>query len=46
MNKDGLTILLVEQNVNLALDVADYAFVLKNGKIFMSGEPSQNKLTK
>jgi branched-chain amino acid transport system ATP-binding protein len=39
MNKDGLTILLVEQNVNLALDVADYAFVLKNGKIFMSGEP-------
>lgn len=39
LNKDGLPILLVEQNVNLALDIAHYAYVLRNGKIFMSGEP-------
>jgi branched-chain amino acid transport system ATP-binding protein len=31
--KDDLTILLVEQNVNLALDLADRVFVLANGKV-------------
>jgi branched-chain amino acid transport system ATP-binding protein len=39
LNKKGLTILLVEQNIHLALSIADYAYVMKNGKIFMSGEP-------
>ncbi|MGE5850424.1 MAG: ABC transporter ATP-binding protein [Candidatus Methylomirabilota bacterium] len=33
----GLTILLVEQNVHQALQVADVAFVLENGRIVMSG---------
>ena len=33
----GLTILLVEQNVRQALQVADVAFVLENGRIVMSG---------
>jgi len=31
--KDDLTILLVEQNVNMALDVADRVFVLANGEV-------------
>ena len=39
LNEKGLTILLVEQNIHLALSIADYAYVMKNGKIFMSGEP-------
>ncbi len=33
----GLTILLVEQNVHQALQVADIVFVLENGRIVMSG---------
>ncbi len=33
----GLTILLVEQNVRQALQVADVGFVLENGRIIMSG---------
>jgi len=37
----GLTILLVEQNVNQALQVADVAFVLENGRIVMSGVGSE-----
>jgi len=37
----GLTILLVEQNVNQALQVADVAFVLENGRIVMSGAGSE-----
>ncbi|MCH7731758.1 MAG: ABC transporter ATP-binding protein [Candidatus Marinimicrobia bacterium] len=41
LNEDGLTILLVEQNVNLALDICDYAYVLKNGRIFLSGNPEK-----
>jgi branched-chain amino acid transport system ATP-binding protein len=33
----GQTILLVEQNVHQALQVADVAFVLENGRVVMSG---------
>jgi branched-chain amino acid transport system ATP-binding protein len=33
----GLTVLLVEQNVHQALQVADVAFVLENGRVVMSG---------
>lgn len=34
---EGLTILLVEQLARLALSVADYAYVLRSGKIVMDG---------
>jgi branched-chain amino acid transport system ATP-binding protein len=37
LHKVGTTILLVEQNVNQALKIADYGYVLTTGKIFLSG---------
>jgi branched-chain amino acid transport system ATP-binding protein len=44
INQDrGTTILLVEQNAKLALDVADYAYVMENGRIVMDGSPQDLK---
>ncbi len=37
VNKRGVTILLIEQNANLALRAADYGYVLETGNIKMSG---------
>jgi branched-chain amino acid transport system ATP-binding protein len=37
-DKDDLTILLVEQNANQALDVADRGYVLETGRIVLEGE--------
>jgi len=37
INKQGTTILLVEQNAQQALKIADWAYVLENGKIALSG---------
>ncbi len=37
----GLTILLVEQNVHLALAVSDYAYVIAEGKLFTEGRPAE-----
>jgi len=34
----GITILLVEQNANLALEISSYAYVLETGRIAMEGE--------
>ena len=34
----GITILLVEQNANLALEISSYAYVLETGRIVMAGE--------
>ena len=36
--KDGYTILLVEQNANQALDVADRGYVLETGRIVLEGQ--------
>jgi branched-chain amino acid transport system ATP-binding protein len=36
--EQGLTILLVEQNAAVALEIADYAYVLENGRIVLDGE--------
>jgi branched-chain amino acid transport system ATP-binding protein len=37
LNRDGLTCLLVEQNVALSLKLASRAYVLENGRIALSG---------
>ena len=37
INKQGVTILLVEQNALAALNVADFAYVLESGQIALSG---------
>jgi len=39
LNKDGVTILLVEQNANLTLDVADYIYIMESGRIVLDGYP-------
>jgi len=44
INKQGVTILLIEQNANMALKTADYAYVLETGSITMEG-PGQELLT-
>ncbi|WP_028060170.1 ABC transporter ATP-binding protein [Candidatus Solirubrobacter pratensis] len=38
INKEGMTILLVEQNANFALDVSKRGYVLETGKVVMSDE--------
>ena len=40
LRRDGVTILLVEQNASAALDVADYAYVLETGRIVLEGPAS------
>jgi len=41
INKSGTSILLIEQNAFLALNTADYAYVLETGKISMEGPSSE-----
>lgn len=46
LKDDGLTMLLVEQNVQMALAVSDYAYVLADGKVELEGpsrELAQNE---
>jgi branched-chain amino acid transport system ATP-binding protein len=43
LRQEGLTVLLVEQNVHQALDLADNAYVLETGRVVLSG-PSQELL--
>ena len=37
INKDGTTILLVEQNAGKSLEISDRAYVMENGQIVLSG---------
>jgi branched-chain amino acid transport system ATP-binding protein len=41
LNKRGLTILLVEQNVAVSLKISNRAYVLENGRIVLSGAGSE-----
>jgi len=40
LKEAGLTILLVEQNVHLALAVSDHAYVIAEGRLFTEGPPA------
>lgn len=49
LRREGLTILLVEQNVHHCLQVSDYAYVLETGRVVLEGtgrELIENPLTK
>ena len=37
INKQGVTVLLIEQNANMALKTADFAYVLETGSVTMTG---------
>ena len=37
INKEGTTVLLIEQNANMALKVADYGYVMETGRISLAG---------
>ena len=46
IHREGVAILLVEQNAAMALDVADYGYVMDNGKIVIDGPSSELKKDK
>ncbi|KOF58052.1 MULTISPECIES: ABC transporter ATP-binding protein [Clostridium] len=37
INKDGMTVLLIEQNANAALKIADVGYIMETGRITLSG---------
>lgn len=41
LNEQGVTVLLVEQNANMALKIADIAYVLETGSITLSGSGAE-----
>ena len=41
INAQGVTVLLIEQNANMALQVSSRAYVLENGIVSMSGKASE-----
>ncbi|MGB3366493.1 MAG: ABC transporter ATP-binding protein [Acidaminobacteraceae bacterium] len=41
INKQGVTILLIEQNAKAALEISDYGYVLEVGKVVLEGKGSE-----
>jgi branched-chain amino acid transport system ATP-binding protein len=41
INKDGVTVFMVEQNASLALEIAHHAYVLQTGRIVLDGRASE-----
>jgi branched-chain amino acid transport system ATP-binding protein len=41
VNREGCSVLLVEQNANLALDIADFAYVIETGEIKLQGPAAE-----
>jgi branched-chain amino acid transport system ATP-binding protein len=41
MRAEGISVLLVEQNIRMSLDIADYAYVLDNGRIVHAGPAAE-----
>lgn len=38
INKRGTSVLLIEQNANMALSIADYGYIMETGKVVMDGD--------
>jgi len=43
IHREGTSILLVEQNAHMALEISNYAYVLENGRVAMEGPASELK---
>lgn len=41
INKSGTSVLLIEQNAMMALSIADYGYIMENGKVVMDGTPEK-----
>jgi len=41
VNKEGVTVFMVEQNASLALQIAHYAYVLQTGRIILQGPAAE-----
>ena len=41
INKQGTSVLLIEQNASMALSIADYGYIMEVGKVVMDGEPTK-----
>jgi branched-chain amino acid transport system ATP-binding protein len=41
INQSGTSVLLIEQNANMALSIADYGYIMETGKIVMDGDASK-----
>jgi branched-chain amino acid transport system ATP-binding protein len=41
INKEGITILLVEQNARMALKIAHFGLILENGRFVMKGDAKE-----
>jgi branched-chain amino acid transport system ATP-binding protein len=41
INSQGVSVLLIEQNANMALSIADYGYIMETGKIVMDGDPQK-----
>jgi len=42
-DQEGTSIILVEQNANISLEIADYGYILENGKIVLDGTAEEVK---
>ena len=41
INAQGVSVLLIEQNANMALSIADYGYIMETGKVVMDGDPQK-----
>jgi branched-chain amino acid transport system ATP-binding protein len=41
INKQGTSVLLIEQNANMALSIADHGYIMETGKLVMDGTPEK-----
>ena len=41
INGQGVSVLLIEQNANMALSIANYGYIMETGKIVMDGDPQK-----